>query len=78
MKTNLWKFLVGLGILGVIGIQWHCMIEQNIMGLPTGKILGDLNFTWLHVIPIKKFPKEHKFTKWFLEKAYPGVAFYVE
>lgn len=78
MKTKLLKVLVGIGILGVIGIQYDCCIELSLLGMPTGKILGDLNFTWFHVIPLTAFPKEHKFTKWYLEKAYPGTTFYVE
>lgn len=78
MKANLWKILVGIGILGVLGITYNCTIEQSILGMPTGKILGDLKFSWFHVISIKTFKKEDKFTKWFLETAYPGTAFYVE
>lgn len=78
MKTNLLKILAGIGILGCIGITYNCTIEQNIFGMPTGKILGDLKFSWFHIIPLKTFKKEDKFTKWFLEKANPGTEFYSE
>lgn len=71
MKTNLWKILIGVGLLGICGIQYDCTVETTIGGLPTGKPLGDLRFTWMRIIPIKTFPKDHPFTEWFMSKAYP-------